>query len=76
MKIAHVAIMLETGEYVWDGSLHTFIRANNDFPKEFEPIDWRRLCSDLRAGMNTPHGRREPATLGHSRPLVYVSLVC
>jgi hypothetical protein len=75
MKMPQIAAMLETGECVWYGSLHTFLRANNNFPDQFEPIDRRALCRELRDGMNTPHGRPEPAVLGSKFPLVYISLV-
>lgn len=76
MKLAQIAVMMEDGTMVWDGSLKTFLRANNDYPSEFEHIDRRALIADLRAGMTQPHGRPEPAILGGgAAPLVYVSLV-
>lgn len=69
MKLAEVAVLAESGELVWAGSLTDFCRAN-------PPVDRRALCRDLRDGITTPHGRPEPAVIGGgAAPMFYVSLV-
>lgn len=73
MKLANIVLMAETGETLWDGTLTSFIHANNGFD-EFQRIDWRSLCRELRAGIESD--RPEPAILGGgAEPITFVSLV-
>jgi hypothetical protein len=70
MKLARIAVLSDDGTLFWSGSVPQFIRDNEG------AVDGRRLVADLRAGMNAPHGRPEPASLGGgAAPLFHVSLV-
>lgn len=63
-----IAVMAETGELVFQGSLRQFIRDNEEYPGH--------LVASLRDGMTQPHGRPEPAIIGGgAAPAFYVSLV-
>lgn len=66
MKLAQIVVMAEAGEVVYEGSLTAFLRVNEGCES---------LVRDLREGMNTPHGRPEPALIGGgAAPAFFVSL--
>lgn len=67
MKLAQIVVMQESGEVVYEGSLRTFIRDNEEYPGS--------LIASLRDGMNQPHGCPEPALIGGgAAPAFYVSV--
>lgn len=65
MKLAQIVVMQETGEVVYEGSLKTFIRENEEYPGH--------LVACLRDGMK--QSPPEPALIGGgAAPAFYVSL--
>lgn len=71
MRLAQIAVLDEGGACIFEGGLRDFARAN-----DLAAADVATLAAELRAGVNTPHGRPEPAVIGGgAAPAFFVSLL-